>query len=280
MVRPAATGLATAFFRLYLLDALALTPARPATLLARIAAEELPLATGGFSRALQALLEGGYLVPAPEGAVALTALGAAERIAERERWRRVIPTAARLAGDPDPDPRPEPVVAEAAAVPYRSAVVADLYLDRVLLGALRERVASARDGGRPFVLALGLADVDAASEATRRAMVHRLIRATMGGAATIFGGDTSAFRYGNAGIAIVAPAVHDADRCAIITALLRTRMGELLTGMTTSVRAFKGARWQVRVGGATWTSAITTSSDLLRSAQEAVASDAPLARAA
>src|ERR1700716_1382013 len=73
LVRPAATGLATAFYRLYLLDALATEPARPAALLARIAAERLPLSSGGFSRALQALLEGGYLVAASEGAVALTA---------------------------------------------------------------------------------------------------------------------------------------------------------------------------------------------------------------
>lgn len=279
MVRPAATGLATAFFRLYLLESLAASPARPATLLARIAAEELPLATGGFSRALQALLEGGYLVPAPDGAVALTTLGSAERMTERERWRAVIPTAARLAGDA-PIARPEPVVAEALALPYRTALVAETYLDRVLLAALRERLADARDGGRAFVLALGLADVEAAREATRRAMVHRLIRGTIGGAATIFGGDTSAFRYGDAGIAIIAPAVHDVDRCAVVTALLRTRMAELLGGMATSVRAFKGARWQVRVGGAAWTSTMTTSADLLRSAQEALDGDGPVARAA
>ena len=72
MIRPAATGLATAFYRLYLLDSLASAPARPATLLATIASERLPLANGAFGRALQSLLEGGYLVPAPEAAVALT----------------------------------------------------------------------------------------------------------------------------------------------------------------------------------------------------------------
>ncbi len=43
LVRPAATGLATAFYRLYLLDALATEPARPGTLLAKVAAERLPL---------------------------------------------------------------------------------------------------------------------------------------------------------------------------------------------------------------------------------------------
>lgn len=280
MVRPAATGLATAFFRLYLLEALAAAPARPATLLAKIAAEELPLATGGYSRALQALLEGGYVVPAAEGAVALTALGASERIAERERWQRVIPTAARLAGDAEVVARPEPVVAEAAPVTYRAALVAELYLDRVLLGALRERVAAAREGGRPFAVALGVADVEAASEATRRAMIHRLLRATIGGAATVFGGDASAYRYGDAGVAVVAPLVGESDREALLVQLLRTRMEELLRTMTASVRSFKGARWTVRVGGATWTTALATSGEILRVAQDALARDGTIERAA
>lgn len=280
MVRPAATGLATAFFRLYLLEALSAAPARPATLLAKIAAEELPLATGGFSRALQALLEGGYVVPAPEGAVALTVLGASERIAERERWQRVIPSAARLAGNADAAARAEPVVAEAAPVSYRAALVAELYLDRVLLGALRERVAAAREGGRPFAIALGIADLEAATDAIRRAMIHRLIRATIGGAATIFGGDASAYRYGDAGVAVVAPLVGEADRGSLLTALLRTRMEELLGTMTASVRSFRGARWLVRVGGATWAPTITTSGEILRVAQDALARDGATLRAA
>ena len=150
MVRPSATGLATAFYRLYLLDSLAGAPARPATLLATIAGERLPLANGAFGRALQSLLEGGYLVPAPEAAVALTPLGAAERVVERDRWRAVIPTILRLVNEPDPEPRPAPAVAEAPTVEYRTAAVAESYLDRVLVGALRERVAQARDGGRAF----------------------------------------------------------------------------------------------------------------------------------
>ena len=106
MVRPTATGLATAFYRLYLLEALASTTARPATLLAAISSERLPLASGAYGRALQSLLEGGHLVPAPEAAVALTPLGAAERLAERERWRAIIPTVLRLIAEDDPGPRP------------------------------------------------------------------------------------------------------------------------------------------------------------------------------
>ena len=278
MVRPAATGLATAFYRLYLLDALAPAPARPTTLLAKIAAEQLPLSSGGFSRALQALLDGGYLVAGPEGAVALTALGAAERMAERERWKKVIPTVARLISE-EIVPRPAPTFSE-PTVRYRSAEVAESYLDRVLVAALRERLAQAREGGRAFTLVLGVADVDAPAEATRRAMVHRVIRATLGGSATIFGGDTSAFRYGDAGVAIIAPILADANRGAHLAALVRARMDELLRTMTASVRAFTGAKWLVRSGEATWSTEIATSAALLRIAQDALARDSALSPAA
>ncbi len=278
-MRPAATGLATAFFRLYLLEALAAAPARPAALLAAIAPERLPLASGGFSRALQALLDGGYLVPAPDGAVALTPLGAAERMAERERWRQVVPTVARLVEE-DVVPRPAPVVAEPPAVRYRAAEVAESYLDRVLVTALRERLAEARDGGRAFALVLGVADVDAASEATRRAMVHRTIRGALGGTATVFGGDVSGFRYGDAGIALIAPILADAGRSAHLVLLLRSRMDELLGAMTASVRAFRGARWNVRAGGAAWSGDVATSAELLRRAQDALAADGAVGRAA
>jgi hypothetical protein len=273
VVRPAATGLATAFYRLYLLEMFAATTACPATLLAAISTEHLPLASGAFGRALQSLLEGGYLVPAPEAAVALTPLGAAERMAERERWRAVIPTLLRLIAEPEPDPRPAPVLAEAPAVAYRSAAVAESYLDRVLGGALRERVAQARDGGRAFTLVLGVADVDASSEATRRAIVHRCIRATLGGASTLFGGDASAYRYGECGVALVAPIIGNERRGARVATLLRARLDELLRTMTVSVRAFAGVRWQVRVGEATWSPDLVTSGAVLRIAQEGLARD-------
>ena len=275
MVRPTATGLATAFYRLFLLDALASAPARPQALLARIAAERLPLSSGGFSRALQSLLEGGYLMPAEEGEVALTALGAAERMAERERWSKVIPSVARLVGESVALPRPAPALGE-TAVRYRTADVAEEYLDRVLVSAIRERLALARDGGRAFTLVLGVVDVDASGEATRRAMVHRTIRATLGGASTIFGGDTSAYRYGDAGVAIVAPILGDAARGAHLAALLRTRLDELLRSMNGTVLAFRSARWNARAGEATWTPEIVASGALLRLAQDALARDGQL----
>lgn len=280
MVRPSATGLATAFYRLYLLESLASATARPATLLATISTERLPLANGAFGRALQSLLEGGHLVPAPEAAVALTPLGAAERLSERERWRAVIPTVLRLIAEPEPAPRPAPALAEAPAVAYRAAAVAESYLDRVLLTDLRERVADARDGGRAFSLVLGVADVDASSEATRRAIVHRCIRATLGGASTLFGGDASAFRYGDCGVALVAPILGDEGRGGRIATLLRARLDELLRTMMVTVRAFAGARWNVRVGHATWSPDLVTTGAVLRLAQDALARDSSEGRSA
>ncbi|MDP9266275.1 MAG: hypothetical protein M3O91_09205, partial [Chloroflexota bacterium] len=109
-MRPALTGLATAYFRLFVLDSLAHSPARPASLLARVSAERLPIATGAFGRALQSLIEGGHVAPAADGAVALTALGAAERMADRERWSAVLVSASRLLGDREPPQGPAPTV--------------------------------------------------------------------------------------------------------------------------------------------------------------------------
>jgi hypothetical protein len=43
--------------------------------------------------------------------------------------------------------------------------------------------------------------------------------------------------------------------------------------MTVSVRAFAGTRWSVRVGHATWSSALVTTGAVLRIAQDALACD-------
>src|SRR5258706_443267 len=106
MVRPAATGLATAFFRLYLLDALAVGPARPAALLAAIAAERLPFASGAFGPALQSLVEGGDLMPSARATVCLTPPRAAQRMAERERGAEMLPTLVRPPRNADAPPFP------------------------------------------------------------------------------------------------------------------------------------------------------------------------------
>jgi hypothetical protein len=264
-VRPATTGLATAFFRFYLLDTLSREPARPASILAHVAAEKLPFATGAFGRALQSLLEGGHLVPARDGMVALTALGAAERVAERERWSAVMPTVMRLLGDVAP--RPAPAIAE--AVPAYRAKVADAYAERVLVAYVRDRVASAREGGRPFGVVLVAIGIEHPNEATRRAMVHRAIRASLGGATTLFGGDVDAFRYGDEGIALVASRE---DHLGLAT-IARARVDELVRSMTSTVRAFHGARWHVHAGGATWAIEIGTTGALLRAAEDALRTD-------
>jgi hypothetical protein len=269
MVRATATGLATAFFRLYLLESLVAGPARPATLLAVIAAERLPFASGAFSRALQSLIEGGHLTPATSACVALTALGAAERMAERERWTTVMPTLARLLGATEA--RPLPVIAEAS--PPRAVPVADAYLDRVLVASVRERSAAARDGGPAFAVVLALVDLDGVGEAIRRAMVHRAIRATLGATATLFGGDVSAYRYGESGIALIAPLGRDAGRGERLAVIGRARLDELLRTMTSNVRAFGSATWDVRVGAATWTDD-ETSIQLVRRAEAGLAADA------
>ena len=268
-VRPTATGLATAFFRLYLLESLAAGQARPAALLAAIAGERLPFAAGAFGRALQSLVEGGYLAPGPGATVCLTALGAAERMAERERWSEMLPTLIRLLGNADA--RPLPVVAETP--PPRERPVAEAYLDRVLVASVRERIAAARDGGPTFAVVLAQVDVDAVGEATRRAMVHRAIRATLGATATLLGADVSAYRYGDSGVAALAPEGRDASRAERLCVLVRARLDELMRTMTSTVRAFGNARWNVRAGSATWSEEIGTSTLLLRRAEQALSMD-------
>lgn len=270
MLRPTGTGLATAFFRFYLLETLGAGPARPAALLARIAAERLPFASGAYRRALQSLVAGGHLRPAPDGSVALAPLGAAERVAERERWRAMLPVALRLLGEVTP--HPAPLVAAAAAAPASGARVAAAYGDRVLVAHVRALVAAAREGGRPFCMVLvGLA-IEHPTEAGRRAMVHRAIRASLGGAATLFGGDVTAFRYGERGLALTAPCAGDPERGVRLAALARNRVDELVRTMSSSVRAFSGARWRIAAGGATW-SAVHTTGALLRAAEDALDAD-------
>ena len=268
-VRPTATGLATAFFRLYLLESLAAGQARPAALLAAIAAERLPFAAGAFGRALQSLVEGGYLAPGAAATVCLTSLGAAERMAERARWSEMLPTLVRLLGDAEP--RPFPVVG--GPPPARARPVAEAYLDRVLVASVRERIAAARDGGPAFAVVLAQIDVDAVGEATRRAMVHRAIRATLGATATLFGGDVSAYRYGDSGVAAVAPDGRDGARAERLCMLVRARLDELMRTMTSTVRAFGSARWNVRAGAAAWSEEIGTTTLLLRRAEQALSLD-------
>jgi hypothetical protein len=132
----------------------------------------------------------------------------------------MLPTLVRLLGNSEP--RPLPVIAEAA--PPRARPVAEAYLDRVLVASVRERIAAARDGGPTFAVVLGQLDVDGVGEATRRAMVHRAIRATLGATATLLGGDVSAYRYGDSGVAAIAASGCDATRGERLCTLVRARL--------------------------------------------------------
>jgi hypothetical protein len=104
-------------------------------------------------------------------------------------------------------------------------------------------------------------------------MVHRAIRATLGATATLLGGDVAAYRYGESGVALLAPVVRDASRGDRLVTLVRARLDELVRTMTTTVRAFGPARWVVRAGAATWSQDIATTTLLLRRAETALAED-------
>jgi hypothetical protein len=218
---------------------------------------------------LQSLVEGGYLAPGAAATVCLTTLGAAERMAERERWSAMLPTLIRILGNAEP--RPFPVVAE--VLPPRERPVVEAYLDRVLVASVRERIAAARDGGPSFAVVLAQLDVDGVGESTRRAMVHRAIRATLGATATLFGGDVSAYRYGDSGVAALAPEGRDGQRAERLCVLVRARLVELMQTMTSTVRAFGSARWNVRAGSATWSEEIGTTTLLLQKVEDALAHD-------
>ena len=104
--------------------------------------------------------------------------------------------------------------------------------------------------------------------------LEAVIRATLGGSATLFGGDTSTYRYGDSGIAVIAPTGRDSGRAERLRTLVRARLDELMRTMTATVRAFGGARWQVRAGAATWGEELGTTINLLRRAEIALSEDA------
>jgi hypothetical protein len=95
----------------------------------------------------------------------------------------------------------------------------------------------------------------------------------LGGSATLFGGDTSPYRYGDSGVAVIAPIGRDVGRADRLRTLVRTRLDELMRTMTTTVRAFAGARWLVRAGVAIWTENVATTTVLLRQAEASLSED-------
>ncbi len=83
----------------------------------------------------------------------------------------------------------------------------------------------------------------------------------------------TAYRYGDSGVAAVAPDGRDASRAERLCLLVRARLDELMRTMTSTVRAFGSARWHVRAGAATWSEEIGTTTLLLRRAEQALSID-------
>lgn len=262
-------GLATAFYRLYILHGLE-QPARPAALLAALHAREgaLPLPSGGFSRAVQQLLDTGLIAAAPAGALQLTAFGRREREAQRIVWERLVGIVGRLLAGELPAPEPPPSGGVPLAIPSGERV-ADGYRERVVVAELREAIRRAREGGEPPALVLALIAVAHAQPVRAKAMLHRALRETLGSARSTFGGHVIALRYGTHGVALLGP-----ERSAEAQAeLLRARLSESLAAMTATVHTFAGARHAVRVGVGRWTPAVLTSAQLLRLAEDALVDD-------
>lgn len=258
------SALAAAFFRIYILHALG-APARPASLLAALHAREgaLPVPAGGFSRALQQLLDAGLVVAGPGGAVHLTPMGERERLAQRAAWERLLAIVGRiLAGDlpppqpptgggvPQPLPRPEPV--------------AESYRERVVVAEVRSAMRRAREGGSAFAVVLACISVAHPQPAVARAMLQRALRETLGTARATFGAAAVALRYGTHGAALLVPARDAAGQAE----LLRARLAESLAAMRATVRAYAPARYSVRVATAEWSPEIATSGELLGVAEE------------
>ena len=264
-------GLATAFYRLYILHALERAPARPAAVLAALHAREgpLPFEGGAFSRALQQLLDAGLLIAGPSGTVQLTPMGGRERAAQRAVWERLVAIVARLlAGElPSPEPPADGGVPMTLAPPER---VAEGYRERVVIAEVREAARRGRDSGEAFAVVLAQLCVAHREPLRARAMVQRALRETLSACRSMFGPRAVALRYGMDGAALIVPSA-DADAQA---ELLRARLAESLAAMSATVRAFAGARHGVRVGLARWSPAVLTSAQLLRLAEEALDADA------
>ena len=264
-------GFATAFFRFYILHALELGPARAAAVLSSLHSRDgaLPLESGAFSRALAQLLDGGLILPAPDGAVVLTPMGRRERDAQRPVWERVVGIVARLlAGEfPTPEPPGDGGVPQLARA---REPVSDEYRERVVLAEIRDATRKAGDTRQDLGLVLAEISVAHPQPMRARAMLQRALRETLGRAASSFARDTRALRYGPVGVCLIVLG-EDAEAQA---ELLRARLLESLGAMGATVRAFAGARYAVRAGAARWSREIVTSGELLRRAEEALAVDA------
>ncbi len=264
------TGLATAFFRFYFLHALERGPRPARAVLASLHSREgpLPLESGAFSRALGQLLDAGLVVPAEGGCVELTALGRREREAQRPVWQRLCAIIGRLlAGElPSPEPPEGGGVPRLQRAPER---MSDAYHDRVVLAQIREAARRAREREDNFGIALAEIAVSHPQPLRARAMLQRALRETLGRAASTFAAGACATRFGPQGVCLIVPG----EGVEAQAELLRARLLESLGAMSATVQGFAGARYAAHAGAARWTRGVTTSAELLRLAEEALARD-------
>ena len=269
------SGLARAFYRLFVLQTLDAGPLRPAAILAALHASEgaLPVEGGAFTRAIAQLVDAGLVMPVALGALELTPMGRRERDAQRIVWQRLVAVVTKLlAGEV---PTPEPPTDGGTLLPLVRDSVSDEHRERVVLAEIRALSRRARDGGPPFAVVIADIAIAHPRPATSTAMLQRALRETLGAARSTFGPDVSAHRYGDRGVCLIA----DAREQDAMAEVLRARLHESLAAMRVTVKAFAGARYAVRIGAASFSATAVTSGAVLRLAEAALAADAA-ARAA
>ena len=269
------SGLARAFYRLFILYALEAGPQRPTALLGALHACEgaPPVEGGAFSRAIAQLVDGGLVVPIGAGAFELTPLGRRERDAQRIVWERLIAIVGRLIGGEVP--RPEPPEDGGTLLPIARDRVSEEHAQRVVLAEIRALARRAREGGPASGVVLADIAIAHPRPATVTAMLQRALRETLGRARSTFGPDVSAHRYGASAVCLLV-STGDVDAVA---ELVRARVLESLGAMRATVKAFAGARYAVRIGAGRFSTAASTSGAVLRLAEAALAA-AVAARAA
>lgn len=261
-------GLATAFYRLFILYALERAPARPAAILASLhaCARALPLEGGTFTRAVQQLLDAGLVITAQDAALELTVLGRRERESQRVVWEPLIGLVGRLLAGELPPPEP-PTGGGVRAVSRSREPVPDAYRERVVLAEIREGARRARDADEAFGIALAEISVVHPQPLRGRAMLQRCLRETIGRARSTFGSGVVALRYGPSGVCLVV----QGEGVEAQAELLRARLHESLAAMTATVSGFAAAGYAVRVAPVRWSRELLTSGRMLDLAEAALA---------
>ncbi|OLC56380.1 MAG: hypothetical protein AUH85_06565 [Chloroflexi bacterium 13_1_40CM_4_68_4] len=263
------SGLARAFYRLFILHALETGSQRPAAILGALHASDgvLPLESGAFTKAVSQLIDAGLVVLAELGALELTPMGRRERDAQRVVWQRLISIVNRLLdGDV---PQPEPPGDGGTSLPLVTDRTAEAHRERVVIAEIRDIARRARDGGPRFAIVLADIAIAHPRPAVGTAMLQRSLRETIGRGRSTFPAGVSAHRYGDRGVCLIVPG----DEHGGTAELLRARLLESLGAMHATVKDFRGARYAVRIGAARWTPAAATSGAVLRLAEAALSAE-------